>query len=253
MAHKIKTVKRGQLWLKCPSCETDREKFTGHFSIRLRDGVYHCLKCHYSGRCTPSQLLTIIYQLPDEIEARDISQSLEWEDLIEFLYPGPAISRMTKLPRFHTEDGADVFKLLDFYGEVIGLYVRKDKKTIIGEKGISYCHDTLLSSEDNPLRIVEGPYDVMTDQDVAVYGTFNSNLLRKFKGHYLILCPDGDIWTKEYLYKGFFSTLSRVVQFPSSYPTIVGIEYLPDGLDPDEVPVTSRKILKIEDLIINRR
>jgi len=84
--------------------------------------------------------------------------------------------------------------------------------------------------------LVEGPYDVTTHNDVCTFGFPKAYHLKALHSARLILCPDGDIWQDVEKFRAYFNPfLEREAAL-----SILAIEYIPDGRDPDEVPVSSR-------------
>lgn len=108
---------------------------------------------------------------------------------------------------------------------------------------------TLTSNSDKPLRLVEGPYDALTDRDVCLFGFFSRGrcLDPLFRGQYVILCPDGDVWQKPGL-KQRFSQLLRSLLDNASGVYVVGVELLTGGADPDEVPIKERVLVPHDEL-----
>jgi hypothetical protein len=130
----------------------------------------------------------------------------------------------------------DAFSMRDIRdaGQV-GLHLRRPNSSFnFGERGFGWVGERApTSSPQRPLRIVEGPYDVLEVNDVCVFGSITDQTLLDLRTHFLILTPDGDVWLDK---KKRFKFLKLLVD-PRILisDAIMGIEYLPDGLDPDEV------------------
>jgi hypothetical protein len=161
----------------------------------------------------------------------------EFEELFERLLPGPGTSRFSALDRFQ-HNKRDVFLSRSPSGELIGLALagRGPQRSIIGHRGFGFKGDELTSNPENPIRLVEGPYDVLTDRDVCVYGLLTVRHMRALKGHCVILCPDGDVWMDEAKQK----SILRCLQDNHLGASVVYVERLEDDKDPDEVPYNKR-------------
>jgi hypothetical protein len=94
------------------------------------------------------------------------------------------------------------------------------------------------------VRLVEGPYDVVTEQDICLFGLPSRRQAKALRGFRVILCPDGDVWTSSNLLSRFckrFRVHSGVV--------VLGIERLPDDKDPDEVPPKDREVIAYKEMV----
>jgi hypothetical protein len=134
---------------------------------------------------------------------------------------------------------------------VIGQYFRREGKLSItsGESGLDWVGDgPVVSSPDDPIRLVEGPYDVISDRDVAVFGFLSRRDLEMLQGHCVILCPDGDVWQDQALATKISRLLEWAFNSPKA-PHVVGLEYLKEGKDPDEVPIADRAFITRAKLI----
>ena len=165
-----------------------------------------------------------------------LEENFDWRSLEELLLPGPGNTRSSALERFHLQDAfsgsQDVFLSRDIFGETVGLVVVSEfKKATYGAQSLGFSGDQLLSSPDDPIRIVEGPYDVLSSRDVCVFGLPSKASVVDLVGHYAILCPDGDVW-------GDRSKRDTVMGALVSHkaPTWVSVEVLDSDKDPDEVP-----------------
>lgn len=244
-----------ELWVRCPFCgDSERHPNKAHFSVNLRRGVYHCLRCKASGKLTPKQLLNLgVYD--DELYLSVTTADHEEDVEFPVLVPGPASHRITRLARNRLLDSEGDWDAFPMYDPVvldqIGLHLRRGQRSqTIGDVGYSWPNapEALVSSAENPLRFVEGIWDVMYDQDIVVFGIIHKKILSDFYGHYVILCPDGDVWEKPDLFKAFHKTLKwGMTNRRSAF--ITGVEFLPHGKDPDEVPVEDREFIPRNQLI----
>jgi hypothetical protein len=252
MTARAGTVKDGELWIRCPFCgDSPYHPDRAHMSINIYSGIYHCYRCKASGRLSEKEQAQLL-------GFRDYLEETGEEDLFDRgqLIPGPASRRKSLLPRFHTNlngEQFDAFEMKDPRkpGEITGTHLRGtgEKKSLTFGHGIAWAGKKLISTSDSPLRLVEGPYDVLYPKDVAAFGIISAfRNLKYLRGHYIILCPDGDIWTKPELFTSFKKFIHDYMRRPR-IAEIVGIEYIPDGKDPDEVPAEDRQFISVAKFI----
>lgn len=248
MSQQVGKIKNGELWVRCPECgDSQRNRNKGHLSINLGKGLFYCVRCGYGGQLTVKQSFQLA-TLYDEFDAKVTDYSPVWTAA------GPGIDRFSALERWNHVDEAghlwDLFLMRDpLYNEPIGQYMRWGKKSIIsGEHGFGWVgQGDLLSTPSRPIRIVEGPYDVLTEQDVCAFGFSSFGAVKKLVGHSVIICPDGDIWQDTALTEQMIKLVKKLVVPPG--PTLVGVEVIPDGLDPDTCPLDKRKFVSRETLL----
>lgn len=241
-----------ELWLRCPHCgDSHKNPNKAHFAINLASGLFHCLRCKASGRLSLSQLLDLSHYEEIWLSLKT-SEETPWYLVADMLQHGPGSTRQSGLYRYHleTEKGLlDGFMLRDPKdGLEVGICTRGKKYSrVYGEKGFDWPYQgPVQSSLNNPLRLVEGPYDTLGPNDVACFGTLGTHTYKHFPGHSLILCPDGDVWSDWHLRHSFLTSVSRLMKSPFSY--LVGIEFLPDNLDPDEVDIEDRILIPRADI-----
>jgi len=225
---------RGRYWSKCPFCGDTR----GHLVVNT-SGVYYCFRCGTSGYLPLDVHIRmfgwghvsskIIYPRPeDEIPEHPMV-------LLRRLAPGPASSRKSKLQRYHLGN-LDAFLMRDPSGRLTGIHLRGP--------GISKSVGRVSFGFRGPrmpmvIRLVEGPYDVCYDEDVATFGLPTGSQLSALRDRLLILTPDGDVWTNPMLLKRYVKTLFKA----DVANNIWKVEILPSGKDPDEVPVEEREAI----------
>lgn len=255
----------GELWLRCPFCgDSPHHLNRCHFSINLRTGLYHCYRCRTSGKLLTSQLIVLIMQMGvDQVFSEfDLEDETIYEEELPQLTVGPAVSRFSALKRYHYRDPAksnllyDAFEIRDPLDEQItGVYLRRsDKKEskICGGGGFGWVGKGFpTSSPNHPLRVVEGPYDVLTDRDICTFGMVTQGV-RDLHGHSVVLTPDGDVWIQPELFQSFLKQVYNLIHSRRLGPYLVGLEIIPDGKDPDEVPVSKREFLPRGALIKSR-
>lgn len=223
------SVKGDELILRCPYCGDSDNRKKGHLNINLTSGLFHCHRCQQSGKVPVGFLLKLADMDLRQIDV--ISQE------IPFLIPGPGSERKSLLERYKSLEGHDAFNLYapspgGFYHS--GIYTRLGRSSKnFGQSGISWntAPQGLVSSEDHPLRLVEGPYDVLKENDVCLFGFFPQYKLNWFKGHWFYLVPDGDAWIKPDLTSLLLDKIDRCI---SARLGILGVIYLPGNSDPDD-------------------
>lgn len=246
------TVDRGELWVACENCDEDaRPGKKVHKGVRLSDGVYHCFKCGDSGRYSLTEFLNLYSEY---IEGDEVSFTRDVAPPKNEVYPSHLVSlagssRPSALPRYQWVDSDvnvwDAFmRYLPGVSDPTGVHLRrKGQKPRSFGTGYSWPTAPLLtSSQEEPLRLVEGPYDVVGSNDLCVYGTFGVGVMKSLLSHFIVLCPDGDIWQKSQLRYHFSRTVAWLLAPGRKLkPYLLGMEYLSGGRDPDEVPIDERE------------
>jgi len=224
---KLNSIVHDNLYVRCPKCGDSQNPNHAHLGIQLHTGEYNCLRCHFKGRLTT--------QLLFELQLRDFP-SLDYNSSspLPEIFRGPGSSRKSKLARYHSDAGEDIF--YSWWNDShVGYYMRGHKmKKLWGFSGFNWANapSPLISSEDNPLHFVEGPYDVQDDRTVCFFGIPSYQKINQFfKEHFFILKPDGDIWTQPGRFGIFKSILQRIIEANIG---LMGVEFLPKGADPDE-------------------
>jgi hypothetical protein len=251
MGQRVGSVERGELWARCPACgDSKRNPHKGHLSINIRKSLFYCVRCGYGGKLTVQQSLELAFQYDDY--SITIDQPMIQVDVEE----GAGSHRFSALQRSHHLDEYgrkwDLFTMRDpIWDEPVGQNLRCGKRSItVGERGMAWpISGYLVSTEENPLRIVEGPYDVLQPQDVCVFGLSAFSSVRKLKGHYIILCPDGDVWEGEALTERMYHLICQLLLDSHCGPVVMGLEMIPDGLDPDQCKVEDRLFVSREELM----
>jgi hypothetical protein len=253
---KIGALIHGNLMVRCPFCgDSQHSQTKAHLSISVQSGVYHCFRCKVSGKLTAQQSLQLFSNDWPAVEAIEPSNPENITEFISSLQAGPGTTRASLLNRHHTiyhGETRDVFLMLDPYDcHPTGVHLRSPEfSKNFGDVGVAWPGDhnwILISSESQPLRLVEGPYDVVEVRDVCVFGTISQSVLKLLSGHHVILCPDGDIWQDPGLNAAFMRTVNKILGV--STINLVGIEVLPDGKDPDQVSPADRPRMARGDVI----
>jgi len=257
------TIHGGELWLRCPYCGDSKMNIDkAHLSVRLTDGAYHCYKCHTGGYLTTKERISYfgvgtIFNNSKPIKRDSYNEYLRIRDKLSL---GEASARKSFLTRYHYWDDSlthwDAFLAFDSSGIDCGVLLRNSggRKAALyyGDKGIAWPNadlSDLESSYNAPVRVVEGPYDVLDTTYACVFGMITKGPLEKFLGHQVILVPDGDIWTEPLNLAIFKKLLFQIAYGWVKGPFVLGVEVIPKGLDPDECPQEDRTLVTIPTLI----
>ncbi len=247
-------LKDNEYWMRCPFCgDSQKSHDKVHFSFSVITGLFHCYRCQVSGKFSRKQRETLlsgdiahVFESSDtaELDQRDPANDLSI--LLSFLLPGPGSSRFSALRRYHvaTDQGpVDAFEVRDQMGNLLGIHLRpswiKSFRTI-GHRGLGYPGTRNLLPEPF-VRLVEGPYDVVTPNDVCTFGFPNVRQLKLIKSYPVILCPDGDVWTL----RERFNTYFKGFDYRIPICTTLAIEVLSGDKDPDEVAVVDRRLVPV--------
>jgi hypothetical protein len=248
MSKRAGVFEGGELWVRCPFCGDSAHSLTkAHFSVKVRDGRYHCHRCKSGGVMPLKPLLELLesYHVAFEATAYHEPALTPWPTITA----GAGTTRYSALDRYHYYDQEqeqwDAFYQWDPRElEPTGIHTRLARRSYNYGMGYSWpsAPDPLISTPARPLRLVEGPYDVLYAEDVCVYGTLSKGRLEDLGVHSIILCPDGDIWLKPDLRRQFIRLLEWMWS-PKCLLYLVGLEILPDGKDPDAVKKSDRLFL----------
>ena len=257
------TIHSGELWLRCPYCGDSKKSIDkADLSVRLSDGAYHCYKCHTGGYLTTKERISYFgvgtifgHDKPTKPDSYN-----EYLRIRDQLHTGQASTRDSSLTRHYYLDERlelwDAFLSYNSWGNDCGVLLRNSghQKAALyyGDKGISWPLADLLSlvsTYNAPVRVVEGPYDVVGENYACVFGMITKGPLEKFLGHQVILVPDGDIWTEPLNLAIFKKLLFQIAYGWVKGPFVKGVEIIPDGLDPDECPIEDRKFVTVQTLV----
>lgn len=255
-------VEGDEVVLRCQFCGDSDDQRHAHMHVNVRSGLYHCYRCGAGGKLPAKIHLSLLSKLGTLSLGKWTEDSLKhadddnpWEELE--LFDGPGNPRKSALKRHHYEDPDtgilwDAFKRWSYSTmKPTGVHLRYRQTRHSEGFGFAWSHapSTLTSNAEHPLRLVEGPYDVLADRDVCLFGFFSRGRCFDplFRGQYVILCPDGDVWQKPGLMQRF-SHLLRSLLDNASGVYVVGVELLSGGADPDEVPVKERVLVPHDEL-----
>lgn len=218
--------------IKCPFC-------TGNTNDNRKTLYLYSTDTYWCARCKAYGLVT---EIPPEL-LQGLTPTIKTQAPVKQLEYNNQGERFSVCKNRHNEAGKDVFQIKLPDGQLVGHYYRRleDKQSKIeGIKGFAYRETFMQFGET--YRLVEGPYDCIYPNDVAVFGypsAFQANQLKWFsKLGQLILCPDGDVWKSK-------ANLKRWLD-PFKYHKNLVVEYIPKFLDPDECPQNDRNQLEFD-------
>lgn len=229
---------------RCPYCGDSNNSTHGHLYINVQTGLYYCQKCGASGKQQYGQFATIDIESPKPINHEP--------DIVT--HDIPYSPRASILPRKSALFGGkywDYFPMFNPLGEQTGYHLRRSKPDKQSHthvykqglpKGISYHNasltNPLISSLDNPLTIVEGVFDAISQNEVCVFGSITPSTSKYFKTQYVNIRFDGDVWIKNKSLA--YRTIDAYYQNKHLY--LLGVYVILNGLDIDEV--TSPELVK---------
>lgn len=234
MGHNVGEIVGEHLWTRCHKCGDSPDRNSAHRAINIPKGVWRCVRCNASGQLTVKEKAEL--QMKYGVETNTHDPIIE---LLPEIIPGPGSSRPSKLDRYHTtyrHRRWDAFRMYDLKNrDGIGWLLRRPEgqALILGKMGYLWPDAPAFPVREY-YRIVEGPYDVIADQDIAVCGFITASSLKPFAYLPVLLCPDGDVWQDPFLFKTFAETVRRITTVYEQAPHLVGIEVLKNGLDRDE-------------------
>lgn len=226
------TLDGDELWIPCPDCGLSSSGNT-KFSINRVTRQFHCFRCGVGGIATRDEYTAITGELPGLALGRSVPVAALPLELA--IRPGPGSPRPSGLDRYHAQiDGVlwDAFGARDLRGDLVGIHLRgPDKRSrSLGTRGLGYTGDDLARDF---VRLVEGPYDVLDpEHDVCTFGMPSPTQVRMLRSYQLVLCPDGDVWTRPHILRAYLRKFVRA--------DVLDIEMLPDGQDPDDVAPAER-------------
>lgn len=215
---------------KCPFCighiNNDRKTL---YLYALTDS-YWCARCKRSGK---------IEELPDRT---DIQVASTVSHKPKEGYNNSPGERFSVCKQRNSLSDRDEFEIKKSDGIVTGKFTRRFNPKFNmteGHRFFCYRDDFLVPGE--LYRVVEGVYDCVYPNDIALLGYPSHTQARDLKRQRLILCPDGDVWTNK-------KTVSQWI-LPFVDSVIEYIEVLPLDKDPDQVPLADRRIVEFEKVV----
>ncbi len=218
---------KGEVYRRCNACGDSNTPGHAHMAC-YPEGSSYCFRCGDSQKLSIKALLAIASGDISVEEALEIGWE-EWETGQSFH------ERRTCLEVLKSDDFPDhyVFEMRGVNGELRGYHCRdmKSKKFHnVGKRGYGF-NGSLVSYPDRPLVIVEGPWDVIEEHYVCVFGSISLSTLKTLALHNLWLFPDYDVINSAQKRSDF---VSRVVKPALDIPiSILGVMF--NGGDPDEL------------------
>jgi hypothetical protein len=184
-----KTDSRGNSWVRCQECGDSRNPNKAHCMIDSRGSTY-CYRCGHSSQLGVETLIDIM------LGTKSMDEALE-EPSPAPRHKIPNLGRATCLTKYAVEGEPDwdSFQMRNSAGDLLGWHNRSVVGKMMeneGRRGLGFVGQTLTSSPSRPLIAVEGPFDVITERHVCVYGTLSVSSLRFLPLQYVWLHPDPD-------------------------------------------------------------
>lgn len=191
---------RGEVYIRCDFCGDSKDPNHAHFAV-FKDGGGYCLKCRQSKRLSIFELLAVTEgaALSTE-ELRDAHyDTAEDEEEQDVRVLRPALpERLTLLDTYADQDkpGYYGWQMRDAAGNETGWHFRNvETKWFLneGERGFGYVGERLYSTPDQPIVLVEGPYDVVKPHYVSTFGCIGPQHLAMLQLQTVICFPDPDV------------------------------------------------------------
>ena len=230
---------------RCPFCGDTDNPQNGHLSVNITKGVFYCYRCGTGGPIImlPLDVIDAIrphildWGSPEENDIYHEELSTR-EDKVIVYKPGTCTGRETKAEVFYARWRGhcwDVFEIKNLYGKVVGLHLREKEKKLFETIGdrlfvLPEGEDSVVSMvlKYGALYVVEGPYDILGPEFIAVLGQANNQTIELLRHFPVVLVPDGDVWHRNDLLKAYRRIWRK-------HPYVSSVVYIPEGKDPDEV------------------
>ena len=227
---------------RCPFPHQNEQNRLARDQAKVYDsGILHCFVCG-SHNLAMGELVEALYDIGySNKELAKYSKNLITEPLF---HRGAGSTRPTLVERYvsyYLGKLWDGFELKDQFGNAVGKLLRisprpdsgDNKAFVFGQRGFLYQGNTLTSTSERPLTVVEGVYDVLHDGYIATNGLPSEGALKRLVGHYYWLMPDGDVWQDPIKAK----RMLKLIEWAEGQSTaaFLGVHFLKDGLDPKDV------------------
>jgi hypothetical protein len=228
MSYKAGTIHNDNLFVRCPYCGDSQSRlYIGHLSIKIEDGLYYCFRCGVSGKLSLVDFIDVLAQyniecpetvLYDTLRDETYTSGTNYQD-----------NRYSLLERRTDNKGNVTVAMRDVHGNITGYQHRTSDKRIQTEgiKGYGYVGNSLVNTDY--IRLVEGPYDVVYDNDVCVFGSLSYGMVQRLKLYTLLLAPDADVIRQRSKLQSFVRMVYRLLV--KGY-NIKGVEIFEKGYDP---------------------
>lgn len=227
----------GRTYFRCTECGDSDNPKHAHAFVDKRGDTY-CYRCNHVSHLTMQQFLYVQLDMCDLDEV--ISDDWKPFPLEPFF---PTGRRNTLLTRY--EGDHDIFAMRNARGRLVGYHHRKPNKVMLneGDRGIdwpdSHNGTLLTSSKDNPLYLVEGPFDVINQQYVAAMGSISPTVMKHLKAQTVWAWPDPDVINTSIKRKKFVDMLNMA---NDNYCWVEGL--IVSDADPDECKFKRKVTLK---------
>jgi hypothetical protein len=147
-------------------------------------------------------------------------------------------SRYSLLERHTDSQGNVTVPMRDIQGNITGYQHRTPDKRIMteGTRGYGYVGTSLVNTDY--IRIVEGLYDVVYDNDVCVFGSLSLCMVQRLKLYTLLLAPDSDVIRQRSKLQSFVRMVDSLVH--KGY-NIRGVEIFEKDYDPGSAYAENRE------------
>jgi hypothetical protein len=222
--------------IKCPFCEGSTNNNRKTLYIYSTD-TYWCARCKAYG---------LVTELSPEL-LQGLTPSVKTQPLVVNIEYNNQGSRFSVCRQRYSDSTKDVFQIKLADGSLVGHFQRNLNGGIKNHVGgvKAFCYREQFLQLGSTYRLVEGVYDCVYPNDVAVLGyptEYQAKQLKWFaKLGGLILCPDGDVWTNKDNIKKWL--------YPFRYFKNTVVEYIPKSLDPDECPQDQRKQIEFQEIL----
>ena len=227
MINSVRDV-HGNTWIRCQECGDSKKSNRAHCMVDKKGSTY-CFRC---GHSTQLDIDTLIEIALGDKTVEEALEELGHEDVRPWSSPRP-----TKLAVYGI-DGTETisFPMRDHNGKVIGWHDREPgiKGINTGRRGLGYVGETLTSTQSRPYIVVEGPYDVISDRHVCVFGLITPSTMKYLRMQYVWLQPDPDQIDTIAGRAKFFERVVKPIH--ESMTWLQGV--IVGNADPDEATVT---------------
>lgn len=188
------------VYSRCEVCGDSTKNPNSAHKLTDVNGRTYCFRCGASGIASAAALINVTLQA--EGKQKKTFHAPPGRDVRKCL------SRHTALTDWCVDqfDRAWFPKRNPQTGAIVSWHMKKDKQCKSQGAGLGF-NGTLYSTPDNPLTLVEGPYDVLTSRYVCAFGTIKASHAAALAGHYVQLLPDGDVWYNEGMRKQFLRAM----------------------------------------------
>ena len=210
--------------VNCPFCQGNTRNDRKTLYLYQSD-TYWCARCKRNG---------VVIGLDPSIIA-GITPLIKNKEVKQYQYNNEG-KRFSVCKQRYFDGTKDVFQIKTSAGEVTGHYTRWPNKHSHIEGTKNFCYREQYLEIGGTYRLVEGTYDCIYPNDVALLGFPNQAQLKQLNLYQLILCPDGDVWKDKEQCKRWFEPFKWS-------KNILYVEYIKDSKDPDVCPQNERKQL----------